>query len=236
MYKRVWYPFDKYLVSSDGFVIGPREKKLKGKVTWDGYREVILSNKDFRKSIRVHRLVALLFLEDFSEGLQVNHKDGDKLNNSLSNLEWVTNTENVRHAYTNDFYNKNTNRASSFDRKDFIKIREMYDSGKSLSEIRDFLGWDCRADYVSEILKGYRHSEVSGFSVEDYNPRRSLYKTPWGDFKSSVKASEHPDSEYSKPSIIKFCKNPSIKISQGKYRGMTGLEAGFSIEETTLYG
>ena len=47
----------------------------------------------------VHQLVALAFLGPIPEGLVVNHKDGDKLNNHISNLEYVTRSENQLHAY-----------------------------------------------------------------------------------------------------------------------------------------
>lgn len=72
----------------------------------DGYKKVRLSNGDgSRKVFSVHRLV----LETFepnpnSANLQVNHKDGNKTNNSLSNLEWVTCKENIDHAYNLGLY------------------------------------------------------------------------------------------------------------------------------------
>ena len=47
----------------------------------------------------VHRLVAEAFLGQPKPGFEVNHKDGNKLNNHVSNLEWVTHLENVQHAY-----------------------------------------------------------------------------------------------------------------------------------------
>lgn len=52
-----------------------------------------------RKTIRVHKLVALTFLGPCPDGFEVNHIDGDKTNNSIENLEYVTSRQNQLHAY-----------------------------------------------------------------------------------------------------------------------------------------
>lgn len=75
-----------------------KKKELIGKITKSGYREVVLSHKGKKKYILVHRLVAALFLENTNNAKTTNHKDGDKLNNSVSNLEWLTCQENLKHA------------------------------------------------------------------------------------------------------------------------------------------
>lgn len=57
------------------------------------------TNKDKRRPFKVHRLVAMFYLKDYSEDLQVNHKNGDKADNRVENLEMVTNRQNVLHAW-----------------------------------------------------------------------------------------------------------------------------------------
>jgi hypothetical protein len=63
-----------------------------------GYRRVWLY-APMKKRFFVHRLVALHFCVGYHEGLVVNHKYGNKLNNHADNLEWVTRSENDLHAY-----------------------------------------------------------------------------------------------------------------------------------------
>ncbi|MGY2132709.1 HNH endonuclease signature motif containing protein [Hymenobacter sp. HD11105] len=65
-----------------------------------GYQQVDLYTDTGREwRVRVHRLVAQRFLYPVPGKNHVNHKDGNKHNNRVSNLEWCTNRENVRHAY-----------------------------------------------------------------------------------------------------------------------------------------
>lgn len=93
-----------YYVTDDGRVWSERTQKyLSPQYDKNGYIKVQMRSTD-NKSHRysVHRLV----LENFKpvegmENLQVNHIDGDKTNNALSNLEWTTCEENIRHAIDN---------------------------------------------------------------------------------------------------------------------------------------
>lgn len=65
----------------------------------NGYVYVELSDNKKPKLIRVHRLVAIAFIPNQENKNAVNHKDGNKSNNCLENLEWCTNSENRQHAY-----------------------------------------------------------------------------------------------------------------------------------------
>lgn len=62
-----------------------------------GYKHVCLFKKGKRKTFDIHRLLAIAFIPNIENKPYVNHKDGDKLNNNLSNLEWYTAKENVIH-------------------------------------------------------------------------------------------------------------------------------------------
>lgn len=94
-----------YYVTDDGRIWSERTQKyLSPQYDKNGYVKVQMRSTD-NKSHRysVHRLV----LENFKpiqgmEKLQVNHKDGNKLNNNLSNLEWTTCEENITHAIQNN--------------------------------------------------------------------------------------------------------------------------------------
>lgn len=70
---------------------------VKPKLTSGGYARVCLQRKGERWYPRVHRLVAQAFIGP-SRGRQINHKNGNKLDNTVENLEWVTPAENMQHA------------------------------------------------------------------------------------------------------------------------------------------
>ena len=78
---------------------GTDERILVGSVDRTGYRRVALMRNGVSKSYAVHRLVCVMFLPNPEKKRTVNHKDGNKLNNCLDNLEWATHSENHKHAY-----------------------------------------------------------------------------------------------------------------------------------------
>lgn len=86
------------IIRKNGIIQRNPEKILKPQSLFS-YKGVYLYDEESnRKSKMIHRLVAETFMPDYTEDLQVNHIDGDKFNNKLCNLEWVTPSENIRHA------------------------------------------------------------------------------------------------------------------------------------------
>ena len=67
----------------------------------DGYHSVLLRKPGVKKTIQLHRIVAKAFIKNPDNKDAVNHIDGNKLNNCVNNLEWVSNRENSCHYYSN---------------------------------------------------------------------------------------------------------------------------------------
>ena len=93
--------FPNYLVAKEGKAYSKRYKKyLKHKTNNDGYQMVYLQENGKQKEFSIHRLVATAFIPNPENKGYVNHKNGNKLDNHVNNLEWTTNSENVQHYHT----------------------------------------------------------------------------------------------------------------------------------------
>lgn len=92
---------DFYLISNSGQIMGVKTGKIRSKnVNHEGYYfvGVSLGSRNEKRCIKIHRAVAESFIENPYNYPVINHKDGDKLNNNVENLEWCTYQYNTIHA------------------------------------------------------------------------------------------------------------------------------------------
>ena len=150
---REWQPLiyedldlsDRFLISNDGLLYSLKTNKiLKQHLNKQGYYvyAASLGKRGKNKIIKIHRAVALMFVEGYKKGLVVNHKDGDKTNNLYTNLEWVTLKENSVHAVEHDLI---TNRKS-------IICNQTKQIFKSIDDAKRWCGLSTEASSLNEYL------------------------------------------------------------------------------------
>ena len=129
-----------YYITENGEVYSEiTDKILSVQLDKDGYEKVRLISIDGKRHrYSVHRLVLENFKPcDNMHELQVNHIDGNKQNNCLTNLEWVTPSENIRHAYVVGLKNQKgeANNASKLTERQVIEIIEKLQNKQSMYSI-----------------------------------------------------------------------------------------------------
>ena len=142
-----------------------KEKILKKPLDKDGYIRYCLFKNGKRFSLKAYRLVAIEFIDNPQNKSQVNHIDGNKINNSVLNLEWVTPRENTIHAILNGL---------SFqvggEKHHMSKI-----NSKQVSEIFSI--------YQTEKIPQHKLAEIYGISQSQIS--RILNKKRWKDYEFS---------------------------------------------------
>lgn len=101
---------------------------LKPETMKTGYHRVVLTKNKIHKKHSVHYLVLLAFVSERPEGYYINHIDGNKLNNNVTNLEYVTPQDNVLHSMhylENPRYGEHNNAAKLTDGK-VVQIRQLF--------------------------------------------------------------------------------------------------------------
>ncbi|AKF12742.1 HNH endonuclease [Sinorhizobium phage phiM7] len=126
----IWKPvtgFELYEVSNHGRIRNLKSNKILKTSVRDRYVRVNLYQNGTSKTVLVHRLVAEVFLPNHdSFANDVNHIDGNKANNHVSNLEWTTREENIRHSWDTGLRVVIGQKLTTSDVKE---IKELYSSG-----------------------------------------------------------------------------------------------------------
>jgi len=125
-----------------------------------GYLRIGLSKNSKNTTHKVHRIVAIAFIENKSNKPQVNHKNGIKSDNRALNLEWADNSDNQIHAFKHglNVARKGENHSmSKLCEADVLKIRGMYISGNTQTEISKI--YNVTQANISEIVtkKSWSH-------------------------------------------------------------------------------
>ncbi len=116
-----------YAVYENGTIISKFGTVLVPTKTKAGYYIVNLHIDKKRKKMYVHRIVALCYIDNPENKATVNHKNGDKGNNSVSNLEWLTQTDNTKHAWKSGLNNK----SFKLNKDQVEEIRFLYNNTKT---------------------------------------------------------------------------------------------------------
>lgn len=109
-----------------------REKIMKPRINKEGYAQITLSKKGIAKTYLLHRLVCHAFKGKCPALKEVNHKDGNKLNNCLSNLEYKTRKKNIIHSFRLGLSKPirgSRNISSKLNENDVLEIRKKYSEG-----------------------------------------------------------------------------------------------------------
>lgn len=130
-----------------------------------GYLRVYLYSEGKKKRYFVHRLVAETFIPNPENKPQVNHKDGNKQNNELSNLEWVTRSENGLHYFRvlfNTNYKKVIEKEKEYTKFQVIiernkKIYELFKQGVSNKELSKL--FNLSINHINRIIRRIRNGK-----------------------------------------------------------------------------
>ena len=165
--KRILH-YPNYSITKDGKVFSHNTKSYLIPFNNRGYLRVGLSNKNKHKKFLVHRLVAEAFLPNNNNNKIVNHIDGNKQNNNISNLEWTTYSENSKHAYRIGLYTDISKagvygkRTIKFAQKANEKIILNTQTGifyESIKEAAELLGY--KYNNLSQYLRGKNKNKTN---------------------------------------------------------------------------
>jgi hypothetical protein len=152
--------YPNYFVTEEGLIFSSKTNKfLKFSYDQQGYQRVCLYVGNCKnKTIKVHRLVAETFIENVENKKDVNHIDGNKTNNNISNLEWCTRSENIKHAFKNGLKIVTQNQIDGV-KKRFSKQVIDKSNGKIYNSVKD-ASIDLNINY-STLKNNFRQNRIN---------------------------------------------------------------------------
>ena len=141
-----------------------------------GYLGVRLyETKKIAKTLKIHRLVAEYFIPNNFNLPQVNHKDGNKNNNQVSNLEWCSNSYNMKHALDNSLISRGEQRpVSKCTEASLYLLQQLISCGFTIKQLS--LIYMMSKNSMKNIIRGvtYRHLKLN---IKYNNPPEKSFKT-----------------------------------------------------------
>lgn len=137
---------------------------LKPRFNPDGYTGVVLCADRRRTTVAVHRLVAAAFI-GHPNGMEVNHKDGCKHNNALDNLEYVTRSENQRHAYKTGLHVALKGETNPYAKLTNAQVLEIRSSSRPLRVFAERFGVSISAVHLARAGKSWASAAVILFAL-----------------------------------------------------------------------
>lgn len=114
-----------YLISKDGKVISAKYgRPQKIYTARNGYPTFLIGTSKTRKPLHVHRALAEAFISNPDNKRCVNHRDGNKQNNALDNLEWASHSENMVHAYQTTMQKGETHQRAKYSDETMREIQQ----------------------------------------------------------------------------------------------------------------
>lgn len=170
-----------YQISNLGNVKGLKRNKIKSPTlnSW-GYQVVSLTKPNTKlKSVLVHRLVAIAFINNLENKEQVNHIDGNKTNNCKSNLEWCNQFENMQHAFklglNVNHYGEKHNR-SVITEEIYLKCVELREKGVTYAKIAEYVFKEYNIKIgrtsINAALLGQTWSHIKTKNLRSYENRK----------------------------------------------------------------
>lgn len=192
---KIYNDYIPYIISSYGRIFsinysGKKHnvKQLKTQINITGYERITITYLNMVLNLSIHRIVAFAFIynSDIINKIEVNHIDGNKLNNTIENLEWVTPEENIKHAFDIKLrkYGENSSN-SKYTSDQIIKVCEMIVNDYKIKDIckitgvakytikdilygRSWLNISCNYDF-SKYHYGISHEEYKKYIQNIYN-------------------------------------------------------------------
>ena len=121
--------FPNYLIYHDGLIFNQKENIFMKDSNKNGYRQIRLSNNEKRPTFLIHRLIAIHYIPNPENKSQVDHIDGNKSNNHVSNLRWNTRLENM-----NNFRPMLSNNTSGFKNISYCETNKNYSFKKTINK------------------------------------------------------------------------------------------------------